>query len=301
MKMRFHLFVGFICLTFAVACGDDGGNTNPGTDGSVEPETSVEGTTYKYVVSQLRIGELMASGNETFPFIAPGFNLDNQPDNACGNVAEDHISPSPDNEEGVDNKLISVAADVKNINAEMDFEQLIQDGLSMGDLVIAVEVTAEDLVSGPASVSFYTGTFDGDVQWTGNALAAGQDLTTNTKITTATGTISNGRLEVSLESLPVKFPAETAEGGEVSLTIGSAKARFNISESALTDGFIGGALNTEAVITEIMKFESSFPEGVDEAFVRSALTGVPDLEPDNSSECQAISAGLYVSGTTANF
>ena len=296
MKMQLHVFVGFICLSLAAACGDDGGSS---TMDSSMADTSVNDPSYKYVASQVRIGELMQSGENT---IAPGFNLDGFTDNPCDDAIKDHVSPPPDNDPGVDNQLITIAEEVKGFNADLDFDALLQGGLMSGKIAILIEIAADDLTEGPAKVTFYTGDFNNAVEWSGMALEPGQEFTKRMTVTSATGTITNSRLEVEASSLPISFPAETASTGSVTLNFSPVRARFTVSQAALSDGFIGGAINSQEVIDEVMKFEANFAASIDRAFVESAVLPKSDMEPAAGGEgCEAISAGLYVTGTSANF
>ncbi len=295
--MKLHVFLGFLCLALVSACGDDssGSVTDSGTD-----DSSVTGTSYKYLASQIRIGEVMQSGDNS---IAPGFNLDGFTDNPCNDAIVDHVSPPPDNEPGVDNQLITIAKEISDLNSELDLDALLQSGTLAGTVGILVEVVAEDLTNGPATVKFHLGQFDGEVQTSGDALSPGQKLTVTQTITSANGTITNGRLEVGADSLPLSFPAETAKSGMINLTIEPVKARFTISETALTNGFIGGGLNTQAVIDEVMEFEAILTEaGFDRATIESAVEPKSDIEPAaDGQSCEAISAGLYIEGVTADF
>ncbi len=288
-------------LALSACGGDDGGKT--GDDDSGMPPAG--GATYTYVVSQLDLGTINSA---TTPKTAPGFNLDASETNACGDGIEDFQSGAPDNVTGVDNQLIGVAAGISQASAELDIAQLLQEGVTDGNILLLFEVSGVDDLTTDESVSFKVflaevpGSGEGDAaiapMSAGGALTANQtfDYTTAPIVTGVTGSIAGGRLKVAVSNLPLSVPAL---GQSLDLAIKSAEARFDITATTLSNGVIGGKLAVSDVLTQVEKFSDSLPGGEGTlGLVETVLNGAADLDKSGDA-CTSISAAIKFSGVKA--
>jgi hypothetical protein len=101
-----------------------------------------------------------------------------------------------------------------------------------------------------------------------------------------------------LQAGPADFPlALNLLGASLNLTIRDAQLRFNISETAMSVGVLGGALNTMEVITTV----NAIPDlAMYASVVEDTLTGLADIDENGSPDsCEAGSIALKLSGVTA--
>ena len=275
-----------------LGCGGDDGNVEDGDP--MDPQT--------YVIGYLNIAQADPAGN---PEIVAGFNLDGKvsTDDTDPTVCYkmDYTSPAPDNEPGVDNQLGPILA---SVGMSLDIEGTIAENIADGSLLIMMTVEGiHSYDNDPnVTVSLELGTLEGtgktapDLDAMGN-LSAGQTINVNMTsvgLVELPGSIVGGRLRAGPADLVLNLPIM---GSELNLNIRAAQVRFDISETAMGDGVLGGELNVDETVTAIVQVA---PDSIPESVARSILEGQADLQYDMAADmCRAVSVGLVFEGVGA--
>ena len=270
-----------------------GGDDDPGVEDGppMDPVT--------YVMGYLNIAQADPSGD---PNIVAGFNLDGKvsTDDTDQTVCYkmDYTSPPPDNEPGVDNQLGPILA---SVGSSLDIEGTIAENIMDGSLLILMTVSGvHDYENDPnITVELELGTLEGTgatmpmVDAMGN-LSAGQTINVNmvsVGLVELPGSIVNGRLRAGPADLTLNLPIM---GSNLMLNIRQAQVRFDISETSIDDGVLGGELNVDETVTAIVQVA---PDSIPESLARSILEGQADLQYDAAADmCNAVSVGLIFSG-----
>lgn len=105
------------------------------------------------------------------------------------------------------------------------------------------------------------------------------------------GTIAGGEITAGPTTVIVTLTLD--DGTAVPLQLFDTTIIAQIAEDGLMDGLIAGSLSFDSIVAIATSF------GVDESTIRSALAGVPDLNPDDMDICQNISVGLVFEAVPA--
>lgn len=274
-------------------CGGD----DDGGDGSTP------GMTYFYVISELDVGRAAMDN----PDVVPGFNLDGRVSDdtdAEGCYQLDYTSPPPDNEMGVDNQLGPI---LSSLGGAIDITGTIAENIADGSLLILAEV--EDVNStqndNTVTVNLYLGEVPAGamimVDTATGRLQSGQTFDIDplslradmTPLISVGGRITNGRLSAGPVDITLNLPVMDTM---LALNIRKAQLRFNITETTLTGGIIGGELDIEETITAVSGLSMDVPADL----VRSVLEAQADLAYDPTMMvCNAVSVGLVFNAVGA--
>ena len=293
-------------------CGDDDGvDPPPMTDGGTEdPDTGPPPTATcergddvaTYVVAQLHIEG--AEGTT-----ADGFNLDgvvSTADDADGCFQDDFTSP--DGMPGVDNQLAALIPALASLLDE-PLADIVAEQIENGTILILAELedyngTADDDC---VNMNLLLGTLPEGVEApelaAGGGLAGGQMFDVNPEsfqggeplIRVEGAEVSGGTLEAGPVALNIAFPFN--EEVTINLMIEEATISFDIGETTLSNGVIGGQVNIE----ELLAIVGQVTDEVDPETIRGIVGPFADLDPDDENECQALSVGLKFDGVDATF
>ncbi len=275
---------------------DAEGPTDAGVDAPTADAGPLTGDTYLYVLDVLDLGVEDPDG------VAPGFDLDGTTDRICRQA--DFTSPAPESMPGVDNSLgpvlaageeqfrvrealglnlqrgaLLVLARLRGVD-DFDNDERVEVDVLFGVLPEGVEAPMLELDG-----RYVPGqTFDLDAR-----ALAGDEMTALSRLP---GAIVDGRLTAGPGMLPLTIPFGSTL---VTLDLDRVRMGFDVSETGLSEGVVGGALDVEDTIAAL-----SGVEGLDPDQVRFALELFADLDPaSGNSECQRISVALVFDATTA--
>lgn len=282
MNWKKNALVALAALALG-ACGDPGTPVDDPTDGA----------RVTYIVSTADVPEVDSMDR------APGFDLDGAPGTGATDACTDEIDyTSPvTGATQVDNQL---SANVISLVGDMLMDGVsgaIEEQIAAGSFLLMMEVTDIDdyTTDGSVSVRLILGALPaGTMMATVGAdgrLTAGQTFTSMTVLATiADAEIRAGRIEVQADSLPLSLNVMDMD---LTLTLRQARIAADISATGLSGGEIGAQLSVGDIVT----LATMFGLGVSEDTIR--MVARPDLDPDGSGVCQAISAGLTFEATTA--
>jgi hypothetical protein len=260
------------------------------------------GTSHIYVINVLSLADLEADGTTA------GFNVDNDAVVECNGLTAGEDAElngaAPDNGTGIDNALGPALFGIVGSS--------IQDGVDEGDVLLMLEVRGVDNFTNDScvGVNFFIGALPEGVDApeldASGRLAADQTFDiistsfldgtggTMPRIQFGSASIVGGRLRGG----PADFPLSLSLlGVNLTLTIRSAQLRFNITESTIGAGRLGGALNTDEVVTAVQGIPdlASYVE-----IVMDTLNNSADIdENDTPDSCEAGSIALKLDGVTA--
>lgn len=261
-------------------------------------------STHFYVVNVLSIGDLEEDGTTA------GFNIDGDNVVECnGLVAGTDVElngAAPDNGTGIDNALGPTLAGLVGNS--------VQDNLDDASLLLLVEVSDINNFTNDSSVgvTFYLGELPAGT--TVPMLGADMHLAPNQtfdlsdqsfldgiagtmpRITFGAASIVSGRLRAGPSNFPLSL---NIAGADLALTIRSAQLRFDISEAGISQGRLGGSLNTEEVVAAIA---SIMPPPIPPDSARDILSGIADIDesmPPSPASCEAGSITLKLDGVHA--
>ena len=283
-----------------------GGGTDAGTDaGSPDGDAGpLTGDSYLYVVSFMDLAAPAAGGD---PMVVHGFDVDRRVSDdtdvqSCRK--EDYTSPPPESVPGIDNQLGPILA-----SAEESFHirENLETNVQSGAILVLLEVrgvddfTNDDRVEVDALVGLLPAGVTTPMLDASDHLAAGQTFDVDsmsvapdemTALITLRGAIVDGRLLAGPGDLSVSLPLE---GSRVDFEAKNAEIAFDISETGLGAGVMGGGLNVDDTVAAMEGVK-----GFDAAAARLLLEVNADLDRDETErECQAISIALVFEGTTA--
>ncbi len=286
-----------LCST-TVPANDDRARTH-------EVGDELAGETRTYVISALTVPD-GSDGN------AAGFNLDglNSGDvyegDTCAEQELDYGSTTDPDQVGVDNSLIEVLGAVGTVVDDFDVNESLREQITSGSLLLLLEVSGIDSFryDDAVSVQIRLGAVPAGATLgvTGGVLDAGQAYDVAMELGAAVnGDIYDGRVRVTAQMLNINI---TLEGMSLELRISSPQIRFDISETGLTNGQIGGTVTLDDLIEAAVEIEAvqefcgTDPEC---GAVRELLGGFADITPsaDDPETCEALSVGIAFDGTTA--
>lgn len=286
-----------------------------------EAPTTMPDETLTYLVSVITIPQATPDPDGDGPMrgLAPGFNLDGI-DSQLGSVAGDATCEefNPDFEAlqdqgliGVDNALQGLIVTIEGI-LSIDIDATLAEQIADGSLLLMMEVRGVNDFNYDSDVQLqlYLGELaagatleiGGDGQ-----VAPGQTFETSMMLGAAVdGDIFDGRLRAATDLLTI--PIET-EDFSLPLMISSAEVRFDISETGLVNGTIGGVLTVQSLVDAT----GALAPGM-EGTVYGIVSGLADVNPcDMAGECMdpedmpvmdpavcgSLSVGLTFGATTA--
>jgi hypothetical protein len=262
-----------------------------------------------FVIDVLDIGRADPEGD---PEVVPGTNVDGEvtPAGADPSVCtnkEDHKSPPPDNESGVDNEFGPMMAGLSSLGS-FDPSSNIAASIADGSLILLLQVDGVDDTTFDRNieVGVFAGVLPSGV--TAPTLAAdgrfepGQTFdidpaslsVSDQPLITMKGYIDAGRATVEAGVLPLVV----AVGPDVDLRLNvrMSTVRFSMNDTGLADGVIGGGLNIEELLTA---FEALMLESVSPTILRGVLETAADLERDSEGYCQTVSTGFVFEAVPA--
>ncbi len=303
---KFALSALLGCSLVITGCGDDdtgtedtGTPTDTGgggedTGGSADCST---GDSRFYVVDTISVPEIMGS-------TVDGFNLDelvSDESDPQGCFIEDFTAP--DGRTGVDNQLAELAP-ILATALMTDLSTTIQEAINSGSIVLLAEVTGVDDIANDdcVTMNLYLGLVPGDgaPMVSGGTLTAGQTFDIN-EVSLMGGnpliSIPNVTIDAgTLQAGPVNLPLMLDIGGTaLTLTVRAATLRVDVTDTTISNGTLGGELNIDELIMAV----DGIGGDLDPMIVRSTLESVADLQPDAGGVCQAVSAGLNLTGVEA--
>ncbi|MCB9595940.1 MAG: hypothetical protein H6719_24685 [Sandaracinaceae bacterium] len=228
----------------------------------------------------------------------------------CEEFNQDFISVTDSSHVGVDNALQGLVGTIEGLLDAADcpgmmtagcLDATLQRQILEGSLILMVEVSGVNdfMYDSNVMVQMHLGEVPGGgmpTEGSGGGLAGGQTFTsTMTLGAPVQGDIFAGRLRVATPSLPLSIMA-----GDFNLTlmITQAQVRFNITETAMTNGSIGGVVTVDAIV----EAASAIMPGIEDT-VRTVVESVADVTPSSADPavCDAVSLGLTFSGVDATF
>jgi hypothetical protein len=295
---------------FSVGCGgdDDGGGMTPPPPPPPPSCTAADlasGMSKFYVLNVL---SLAGPEGDAPPFTSAGYNVDGDTAVACnshivGETAE-FSGQAPDNGAGIDNALGGDLGNLANSS--------LQDSVDDASVLLLIEVKGVDNFTNDScvGVNFYLGALPAGTMapmlGSDGRLAPGQtfDISADSFTDGMAGTMpriqfGSARIVAGrLQAGPADFPlALNLLGASLNLTIRDAQLRFNISDTEMSVGVLGGALNTMEVITTV----NAIPDlAMYASVVEDTLTGLADIDENGSPDsCEAGSIALKLSGVSA--
>lgn len=252
------------------------------------------GTSHFYVIHLL---SLAAPEGDVSPFTSAGYDVDGDAVVACnshvvGESAE-FAGQSPDFGIGIDNALGGDLGGLAN--------DAVQSGVDAATTLLLVEVRGIDDFTNDScvGVSVFSGALPAGTTMPATDvdghLAAGQTFDLLPAIfVDPTARIVAGRLS----SGPADFPLTLDFlGAALAVSVKGAQLRFDVSDSGISLGVVGGYLNTDEVMAAV-ELIPSLAAYVD--IVRDTLTGLADIDKDGSPTiCEAGSIALKLEGVTA--
>ncbi|MFW6050608.1 MAG: hypothetical protein ACODAU_05510 [Myxococcota bacterium] len=310
-----------LCLvmgsTLALAgCGDDGnGNGNGGDDDAgtngdgggdldaerVEiPESPTpsgceeDGDTYFYVLNVLEFGttDQTDDGPRTPGFNLDGYNTPNGGLSGCGQTDHtydiDQNGTIEEHEEGVDNQLASLATTLESV---LD----LQAEVNSGSIVILAELEGVSDTQNDSCVTMnmLLGVVPEGVELDEGMLIEpgttfeidpiSYDEDTGEPLISQDAVIEDGRVMAGPFTITLSIE-------ELELAVRNASVSFEVGETELSGGLIGGSLNIDDLVTAVGDLAGDL--GITPEQVRELLEPLADMSPDEAGECQAISVGL---------
>lgn len=284
---------------------------------TVAVDESMEAETRLYVVELISLPEASdPDGPGPQREQAAGFNLDgldsgegsSEPDANCEQFNTDYVAVTDSAHVGVDNALQGLVGTIEGLLSAEDcpggttdgcLDAQLQEQIADGSLLLMMEVSGINNYTNDTSVMlrlFLGATPDGSppVIESDGTLEAGQTFVEETALgPEVQGDIFQGRLRATTDLLTIEI--NTGDFA-LPLMISNAEVRFDITESALTGGAIGGYLTTQSIIDAA----SMIMPGIEET-VRSVVESVADIDPsaENPEVCDSVSVGLTFDATTA--
>ncbi len=300
--------------------GGDGGGMDAGPaetdagpgdmDAGGEPDAGdvdagpLTGDTYLYVVSRMDLGFADPEGD---PTVVPGFDVDGRVSDASDQIGcrkRDYTSPPPESEPGVDNQLGPILAQLED---SYHIRQNMTENVQSGDLLVLLRVRGVDDLDEddrievdalvgllPAGVTVPAldgmGRIDAGQTFDLDAAALAEDEMT--ALVTLRGRIEGGRLRAGPGDFTMSLPLSDTR---VAFEAKNAQVVFDITETSLAGGVMGGQLDVDGTVAAMEGVE-----GFDASAARLVLEANADLDHDEAAhECRAISIALVFDGAGA--
>lgn len=306
---------------------DNGGvPADSDADRTVEEPNTTEDMTYTFVVETIDIPE--AAGGTV-----AGFNLDGidsgdasmaPMEATCEEFNPDYINSEEPDHVGVDNALQSLVSTIEGFLDPADCPGMdtagclgatLQAQILDGSLILLMQVNGVNDFDYDSSVSLRlflaeVATGAPPEEGTSGGLAPDQEFNMAMALGDAVeGDIFDGRLRASTPLLTI-----TVDTGDfmLPLMISNAEVRFDISETGLGAGQIGGYLTTSSIV----EAASMIMPGIEDV-VRTTVQSIADIgpcaedgqcdidgdpattDPADTGICESVSVGLTFGATTA--
>lgn len=256
--------------------------------------TSCEtGETYSWVMTSMTYTRRDAD-NRVWGFDLDDHVSDAGDDEGCGHAdLED-----PDGNGGIDNAFSGIVPALEATEAKA-VEQLIQDSISNGELLILFQLSGVDDLMNDDCVSVSAFRADGaPMIGTDGLILDSQSFSHSTLPPQSTidgAQIVDGR--VVSRGLELALPINILDV-ELQFNIDEAAIRMDISEDGESiTGFFGGGVPLEDIL--VLTKEEDI--GDITSLVKSLVTTVADLYPDEDGTCQELSVSFNLEGRTAFF
>lgn len=293
------------------------GATTPDQRTHEVPETFPD-TTFTYIVSTIGLPEATPDPDMDGPMraAAAGFNVDgldsyppsDEADANCEEFIEDYVGLTDPGHVGVDNALQGLVGTIEGFLTASDcpgmmtagcLDATLQRQINEGSLLLIMEVSGVNDFDYDSSVQLQlrlAATLDGmpPMMSGGGGLAPGQTFTSTMVLgDPVAGDIFAGRLRASTPLLPLVIDTG---GFMLTLMITQAQVRFNITETTLGRGAIGGVVTVDAIVAAATEIAPGM-----EDLVRQVVETIADVDPSaaDPAVCTAMSLGLTFSGVNA--
>ena len=230
--------------------------------------------------------------------VSPGINIDDFVTTRADDVGCRKLDfVGPNGEPGVDNNLTFLFEAVEDLFEAGTVEALIQEAIREGRLLLMFRVSGVESFDNDSDVRVHVFSGEGAVHSSSGLLVADQtfDVQMDAPIADVKGRIRDGVLEAG--PFDVTIPVAILNVF-FDLTVRDAKMRAVIDGDGHWSAVIGGAVAKQtifdvAAMADAMQGDDITP--VIEAFIPMWV----DLDPDESGECQSISATLAVEAVNA--
>ena len=231
---------------------------------------------------------------ELEPGVAEGFDLDGveSPEDDVDSCGHGDFT-DPEGRTGVDNQLAAVWGPIEAFVGEA-VEGLLQGAVNEGRLLLMVELTGvDDLVNDDSiSVHVFRGALDPEIGTLG-LIAPDQTYDIDTSIPVSTvldAAIVDGVVDVG----PVEFslPIDILEANFV-MDVGQGRVRFEIDEDGTFHGLLGGSVNVDDMLGELLATDAAEEVKLVEPFFRNFA----DMAPVGGV-CSRFSVAFGFEGTT---
>lgn len=270
--------------------------TDAGTDAG-----PLTGDNHVYVLDFIDVGAAEEGGD---PTIVPGFDLDMRVSDGTDVETcrrEDFTSPAPDSEPGIDNRLgptLASQEEMLRVRASMINNVRAGRVLVLLDVQGVDDFTNDDRVEvhvyfGLLPVGVDTPELTPDLRYVPGQTfdidprSLGMDEMVAVRLG---GRIVDGRLDAGPGTLSFAVPFDDEI---VLLDIKRVRARFDITETGLSNGVIGGSLDVQQTAERIAPVTD-----FDEATLEIILRGSADLDRV-MGRCESVSLAMVFDGTTA--
>ena len=284
----------------------DAGPMDPDT-GRVRTDAGGPGESRFYALQVLDLGAPDPAGD---PEIVPGFDLDGRVSDTTDNETcrkQDFTSPPPDSEMGVDNQLGPILSEQEEM---FHIRQNLRNSLADGRLIVLIEVSdihdfenddwvVVDFMFGvlPAGVAAPMVDASGRILpgQTFDVQASSLDADMMTPLIRFDGAqIIDGRVSTGAADFAIAIPYDMDTDFE--LDIKRSRTRFDIADTTLARGVLGGSLRVDETAAAIAAAD---PEMFDEDLVRLVLESAADLDRDAAADCTSVSVAMVFDAVSA--
>jgi len=226
--------------------------------------------------------------------VLQGWDLDGVVDDEASAPCGLADGVGPDGTEGIDNQLGKMWRLVEGLIGEQ-VEELLQGSINEGRFLILVELRdLDDLVhDDDVTVVLQRGTGE---PWIGGDGFLGADQSYRVDPSVAPSTVTGAQLvDGVLEAGPFDFvlPIDILEAN-FPMQVRDGRLRIEIAEDGRFSGLIGGHIDVDATINEVLATDAAAEAALVEPIFRSN-TDVPD----DAGDCNLISSAFGYEGTTA--
>jgi len=315
---RVHTFPSrdFGCSAVASSCATDAPVLSTAAR-TVTLDRAMADTTRAYVVDQITLPLAETTADRSR---AAGFNLDaadartpNDTVMDCTRRDADFVSLSDEGAVGVDNALQRFIPTIEGLLPDCPggmargcLDAALRTQINTGNLVLLLEVSGINSYAHDDAVSVQILLGEPTVPGA-PVLGANGRIPSGRAYRAArspdgmpillgpayTGDIFRGRLRIYTNQLTLSINTGTRQ---LDLALANAEVRFNISEAALTNGMIGGAVRNADIIGAATMVAPTF-----ESVVRVVVEGAADIGPiaGTPANCGMVSVGIAFEGTSA--
>jgi hypothetical protein len=269
---------------------------------TAEPGNELSNATLTYVIDTLSLPDV-TDGK------AAGFNLDgynsgngNPASERCVERQPDFVSITDPDHVGVDNSLQGLAGFLGSLVAEGECEAapapldcVVLNEINEGTVILLLRVSGVDSLANDPEIELQL--LLGELpegktlEVTDGRLAPGQEFNVAMELgQPVQGDIFDGRLRASTPQMLIPIAVEDTT---IDLVITNPELRFDISESGLTNGAIGGVIT----IATLQAAADVFEEGFDVGAVVAPYTDMATNA--DAADCDALSVGILFTATTA--